>query len=69
MVTALLKYLDLLVIFLWEHVDLILYMTILLDYLHPCNEQQAKLQFSDSHFFLNFVLCLGSHFPIFVLFL
>ena len=37
MVTALLEYLDLLAVFPEAHVDLILFVTILVKYLHLCN--------------------------------
>ena len=37
MVTALLDYLDLLAVFPEAHVDLILFVTILVEYLHLCN--------------------------------
>ena len=37
MVTALLEYLDLVAIFLEANVDLILFLTILVEYLHLCN--------------------------------
>ena len=50
MVTALLEYLDLLAVFPEAYVDLILFVTILVEYLHLCNAKLAKLQFSDTHF-------------------
>ena len=51
MVTALLEYLDLLAVFQkHNYVDLILLVTILVEYLHLCNAKWAKLQFSDTHF-------------------
>ena len=37
MVTALLVYLDLLAVFPEAYADLILFVTILVKYLHPCN--------------------------------
>ena len=37
MVTALLEYLDLLAVFPEAYVDLILFVTILVEYLHLCN--------------------------------
>ena len=37
MVTALLQYLDLLAVFLLAKVNLLLFMTILVEYLHLCN--------------------------------
>ena len=47
--TALLEYLDLLAVFPEAYV-LILFVTILVEYLHLCNAKQVKLQFSDTHF-------------------
>jgi len=63
MVTALLEYFDLIAGFPEAHVDLILFVTILKEYLHLCN---AKLQFHFSNFspiFLEFCsLLLASYF-------
>ena len=56
MVTALLEYLDLLAVFPEAYVNLILFVTILVEYLHLCNAKLAKLQFSDAHF-SKFSLC------------
>jgi len=48
--TALLEYLDLLAAFPEAYVDIILFVTILVEYLHLCNAKRAILQFSDTHF-------------------
>jgi len=68
-VTALLEYLDLSDAFPEAYVDLILFLTILVEYLHLCNAKLVKLQFSDTHFsnfspiFLEFCsLLLASYF-------
>ena len=50
LVTALLEYLDLLAFFPEAHVNLILFVTILVEHVHLCNAKWAKLQFSDTHF-------------------
>ena len=63
LVTDLLEYLA---VFPEAYVDLILLVTILVEYLHLCNAKQAKLQFSDTHFpiFTNFsgILLFASYF-------
>jgi len=50
MVTALLEYLNLLAVFPEAYVDLILFVAILVEYLHLFNAKEAKLQFLDIHF-------------------